>query len=716
MIRISDIVEKVEEYAPEADPDIINRAYVFSAQAHAGQLRLNGEPYLSHPLSVADILADMKLDPVSIAAGLLHDVLEDCEVSAAELEELFGADVVRIVAGVTKMSKIKTSDKQHRQAESIRRMILAMADDIRVIMIKLADRLHNMRTLEFQSPEKRVKISRETLDIYASIASRLGIFWIKNELEEISFKYLNPEEYRKIETLVSESQKVRDKYVETVRDYIRKKLEQNNFDCEVLGRNKTYFSIYNKMISQNLPFEEIYDIIAFRIILDTIPQCYAVLGLIHSMWSPIDRKFKDYIARPKPNSYQSLHTTVVGPLGRRIEIQIRTKDMDNVAKSGIAAHWNYKEGGSIDDETRQKMVWLQNLLENQEYFQDPDEFIKNVKLDLFPDDVYVFTPNGDVKTLPLGATPVDFAYMIHSEIGNQCVGAKVNGIIVPLKYTLKTGDIVEIITAKNHTPSKDWLKFVQTVKARSKIRQWIKTQDKERSIQLGRDLLIKFFHKSKQNFNSLAKTPQMHEIVSAFGFKTLDDLLANVGYGKITPLQVYHRFFPQPVKEVADDHFDKDVDAGKEHAANNNALIVGGINDVLVRFGACCNPIPGDAVTGYITRGHGVTVHRDTCRNVRDINHERTVEVAWLLTDGARNALYPVKIKITSLDRVGLLADMSSYISKEGGNITKVASETQNNQTVETLISLMVKNTEHLSRIENALRRVKNVQQVERIA
>lgn len=715
MIRISDIVDKVEEYAPEADTDIINRAYVFSAQAHAGQIRLNGEPYLSHPLSVADILADMKLDPESIAAGLLHDVLEDTDTTPAELEDLFGADVVRIVAAITKMSKIKISNTQQRQAEAIRRMLLAMADDIRVIMIKLADRLHNMRTLEFQKPEKRAIISRETIDIYASIASRLGIFWIKNELEEISFKYIRPEEYKSIETLVAKSQKVRDKYVETVREYIRKKMEQAHFDCEVLGRNKTYFSIYNKMLSQNLPFEEIYDIIAFRIILDSVPQCYAALGMIHTMWKPIDHKFKDYIARPKPNSYQSLHTTVIGPLGRRIEIQIRTREMDRVAKSGIAAHWNYKEGGHIDDETRQKMVWLQNLLENQEYSQDAGEFMENIKLDLFPDDVYVFTPQGDVKTLPVGSTPVDFAYMVHSEVGDQCVGAKINGLIVPLHHTLKTGDIVEIITSKNHTPSKDWLKFVKTVKARSKIRNWIKAQDKEHSLHLGQDLLAKAFRKEKQNFATLAKTPKMQEIIHDFGFKTADDLMANVGYGKITPLQVYRRFFPAPVKDEKIDTFEQDA-AESRKLSGKNALMVGGLNDVLVRFGACCNPIPGDAVTGYITRGHGVTVHRDNCRNVRDINRERTVEVAWSSEDSSATLYYPVKVQITSHDRVGLLADMSTFISKEGGNITKVTSETHDMDIVKTMINLKVKNQDHLNKIMNALRHVKNVQRVERIS
>jgi len=471
MIRINDIIDKVTEYYPDADLDLIDRAYIFSAKVHDGQVRLSGEPYLYHPLAVAGILADMKLDVVSVAAGLLHDVVEDTHATLEELDEMFGKETTHIVSGVTKLSVLPfDSSSQARQAESIRKMILAMADDIRVILIKLADRLHNMRTLRFHSEAKRKKIAKETLDIYAPIAGRLGIYWIKKDLEDTSFMYLQPEEYSKIESLVNKDREEGEKYIETVKNLIENKLDEHNLKGEISGRYKYLFSIYKKMISQNLSFEEVYDIIAFRITLDSISQCYEVLGLIHSLWKPVAKKFKDYIGVPKPNMYQSLHTTVIGPVGERIEIQIRTWEMDKVASSGIAAHWSYKEGLHLDEKTNKAFSWIQNLVENQEDYKNPDEFLENVRIDLFPDDVYIFTPRGEIKTVPRGATPVDFAYLIHTEVGNQCTGAKVNGRIVPLQYELKTGDTVEIITSKKHHPSKDWLNFVKTVKARSRIR------------------------------------------------------------------------------------------------------------------------------------------------------------------------------------------------------------------------------------------------------
>jgi len=452
LIRINDIVDKVSDYLPDVDLDIIERAYIYSARVHEGQVRLSGEPYLSHPLEVAGILADMKLDPESVTAALLHDVIEDTPATPEEIKALFGPEVLHIVSGVSKLSSLSFGTSQAREAESIRKMFLAMADDIRVILIKLADRLHNMRTLQFHSADKRKKIALETIDIYAPIAARLGIYWIKDELEESSFKFSQPDEFARIEKLLSNSKTDREKYIEQVKSHIKKAMDSANLQCELLGRNKNVYSIYNKMISQNLPFEEIYDIIAFRIILETVPQCYEALGLIHSLWKPIDHKFKDYIGRPKTNMYQSLHTTVIGPVGERIEIQIRTWEMDKVASSGIAAHWGYKEGKRLDENVSRKFAWIQDLVENQENFLDPGEFLENVRIDLFPDEVYVFSPRGEVKTLPRGATPVDFAYLIHSEVGNQCTGAKVNGRMVPLPYELKTGDIVEIVTSKNHHP------------------------------------------------------------------------------------------------------------------------------------------------------------------------------------------------------------------------------------------------------------------------
>ncbi len=713
MIRVNEILDKIIEYNPEADLGIIERAYIYSARVHEGQVRLSGEPYLSHPLEVAGILTDMRLDAISVAAGLLHDVIEDTHATPEDIEALFGPEVRHIVSGVTKLSSLSFHSSRARQAESLRKMFLAMADDIRVILIKLADRLHNMRTLEFHKPNKRKKIARETLDIYAPIAARLGIYWIKNELEETSFKYLQPDEYQRIQNLVAKSRAEREKYMQTVKDFIQKKMDESNLSCEVLGRNKNYFSIYNKMISQNLPFEEIYDIIAFRIVLDTISHCYEALGLIHSMWKPIVHKFKDYVARPKPNMYQSLHTTVIGPYGERIEIQIRTRDMDRVAKSGIAAHWSYKEGQRIDEKISEKMAWIRDLVENQENFRDPGEFLENVRIDLFQEEVYVFTPRGEIKTLPNGATPVDFAYMIHTEVGNQCTGAKVNGQLVQLSHQLKTGDIVEITTTNNHHPSKDWLKFVKTVKARSKIRHWIKTQEKERSISLGREMLEKAFRKERLNFNAYMKTDLMAEVGTHFGFKSIEDLMANVGYGKITPLQVVRKIEPKEEPDTGQESiFNKLVGRVTRKKRLKDGVLVKGVDDILIRFGKCCQPVPGDSIIGYITRGYGVTVHRTNCTNALRMSPERQIEVEW--NQGASET-YPVKIQIISHDRVGLLADVVGNISKYGANILNASSETRENKMVDSYFTIGVEDTNHLDKILAAVRKVKLVQDVRRV-
>jgi len=713
LIRINDIIDKIQEYHPEADLDIIERAYIYSARVHEGQVRLSGEPYLSHPLEVAGILVEMKLDAISVAAGLLHDVIEDTRANPSEVKKMFGPEVLHIVSGVTKLSSLSFHSSRARQAESLRKMLLAMADDIRVIMIKLADRLHNMRTLEFHKPNKRKEIARETLDIYAPIAARLGIYWIKNELEETSFKNVQPDEFNQIQMLVAKSRTEREKYIGTVKSYIEKKMAETNLKCEVMGRNKNYYSIYNKMISQNLPFEEIYDIIAFRIILDSISKCYEALGLIHSMWKPIDHKFKDYIARPKPNMYQSLHTTVIGPFGERIEIQIRTWEMDWVAKSGIAAHWSYKEGRRIDENISEKFAWIQDLVENQENFRDPGEFLENVRIDLFPDEVYVFTPRGEIKTLAKGATAVDFAYMIHTEVGNQCTGAKVNGQMIPLTYELKTGDIVEVITSKNHHPSKDWLKFVKTVKARSKIRHWIKTQEKERSITLGREMLEKAFRKEKLSFTALVKSEKMEDVVADFGFKTVDDLIANVGYGKITPLQIVRKFAPrQEPEEIQESIFNKLVDRVVRKKKIKSGVLVKGADDILIKFGKCCQPVPGDPIIGYITRGYGVTVHRTNCVNALRMNPDRQIEVEWSQEVAET---YPVRIRIISHDRVGLLADVVGNISKFGANILTAKTETRENQMVDSFFTIGVEDIDHLEKIISAVRKVKLVQDVKRI-
>ncbi len=619
---------------------------------------------------------------------------------------------MHIVSGVSKLSSLSFGSSRARQAESIRKMFLAMADDIRVILIKLADRLHNMRTLQFHMPDKRKEIARETLDIYAPIAARLGIYWIKNELEESSFRYIQPDEYARIENAVSKSKIEREKYIETVKGDIKKVMDQAKLKCEMLGRNKNFYSIYNKMISQNLPFEEIYDIIALRIILDTVPQCYEALGHIHSLWKPIDHKFKDYIGRPKTNMYQSLHTTVVGPVGERIEIQIRTWEMDKVATAGIAAHWGYKEGKHLDENVSRKFAWIQNLVENQENFIDPGEFMENVRIDLFPDEVYVFTPRGEVKTLPRGATPVDFAYMIHTEVGNQFTGAKVNGRMVPLPYELKTGDIVEIVISKNHHPSKDWLNFVKTVKARSKIRHWIKIQETERSLTLGREMCEKAFRKERLNFSALVRSEKMMQIVEQFGFKTSDDLIANVGYGKITPLQVLRKFAPKVDEEEVDESiFNKLMERVRKKKPKTGVLVKG-VDDILIKFGKCCQPVPGDPIIGYITRGYGVTIHRTSCVNALRMNPERQIEVEW---NQEVTETYPVKIRIISQDRVGLLADVVGNISKFGANILNAKTETRENKMVDSFFTIGVEDTTHLDKIVSAVKKVKYVQEVKRV-
>jgi GTP diphosphokinase / guanosine-3',5'-bis(diphosphate) 3'-diphosphatase len=713
MIRINDIIDKIYEYNPDADLGLIDRAYIYSAKVHDGQMRLSGEPYLSHPLEVAGILADMKLDVVSVAAGLLHDVVEDTHATEQEIGEMFGPEVRHIVAGVTKLSTLPFTSDQARQAENIRKMLLAMADDIRVILIKLADRVHNMRTLQYhKSADKQRKIAQETIDIYASIASRLGIYWVKNELENIAFQYLHPDEYERIKQLVAKDRQERENYIDTVKSYIKQKMDENDLPCEVVGRYKHFYSIYEKMLQQNLTFEEVYDIIAFRIILETIPQCYEALGLVHALWKPIAKKFKDYIGMPKPNMYQSLHTTVIGLYGERIEIQIRTKEMDQVAQSGIAAHWSYKEGRSADSKMAETFAWVQQLVENQAHIKDPDEFLENVRIDLFPDEVYVFTPQGDIKSLPKGATPVDFAYLIHSEVGQQCVGAKVDGRMVPLKYQLQTGESVEIITQKGHQPSKDWLSFVKSVKARSRIRQWIKTQDKERSYQLGREMCEKAFRKYRLNFNAIVKSDEMHAVVEGFGFRTVEDLIISVGYGKITPLQVVRRIAPKTEEEPIAAALTGKVSETARKKKISNGVVVKGVEDILVRFGKCCQPVPGDAIIGFITRGFGVTIHRAGCANIAKTNPERLIEVEWAQTT---KETFPVKIMVRAVDRMGLLADVAISISKCGANILSANTQMDEDKVVSSFFTLAVENIEQLDQVLAGLRNIKQVQEVRRM-
>jgi len=715
MIRIGDILDKISDYYPEADVEIVNQAYVYSAKVHEGQVRLSGEPYLSHPLEVASILADMHLDTTSIACGLLHDVVEDTHTTLEDIQERFGEEAAKIIAGVTKISKLSLDTARARQAENLRKMILAMADDIRVILIKLADRLHNIRTLHFhQSEAKKREIAQETMDIYAPIASRLGIFWMKRELEEISFYYIQPEEYERVKNLVSKDQTQREHYVETVKKVIGEKMMEANLPSRVYGRYKQFYSIYHKMLTQDLSFEEVYDIIAFRIILDTIPQCYEALGIIHAHWRPIPTKFKDYIGFPKPNGYKSLHTTVIGPFGERMEVQIRTEEMDKLANSGIAAHWSYKEGKVADKESISNFEWIQNLVENhQDNYGDPDEFLENVRIDLFPAEVYIFTPQGEVKNLPRGSTPVDFAYMIHTEVGHQCTGAKINGRLVPLQYELKTGDIVEIVTTKGHQPSKDWLNFVKTGKARSRIRQWIKRQEKDRSISLGREMCEKAFRKHRLNFHQKLNSPELHAVATEFNFKNVDDLIANVGYGKITPLQIIRRLSPDEKLKKEETLIDRFITRRRDRKKHEEkGVVVDGMDDILIRFGQCCQPVPGDPITGYITHGAGVTVHRKGCVNAMKMNPEREIHVEWKKDSSGS---FPVKLRFRAGDRMGLLAEITSVISKADANIIDIQLESLPNKTVTGYFTLSIANLNHLDRVLAKLKKVEAIQEIRRL-
>ena len=713
MIRITDILDKIEEYNPGGDLNIIDRAYIYSARVHEGQVRLSGEPYLSHPLEVANILADMRLDVESIAAALLHDVIEDTPATREDIEEMFGPGVAHIVSGVTKLSVLPHSTKIAQQAESLRKMILAMADDIRVVLIKLADRIHNMRTLKYHpTPEKQAAIAQETLDIYAPIAARLGIFWIKYELEELAFYYTLRDEYERMDALVNKAKHEKEDYIKVVNEKLHEKMKEMGLEGEIKGRYKQHYSIYQKMISQNLEFEEVYDIIAFRIILDTVPQCYAAMGAIHSMWKPIYYKIKDYIGNPKPNMYQSIHTTVVGPKGERVEIQIRTQDMDKIAESGIAAHWSYKEGTTVDENTGELFAWIRNLVENQENYNDPDEFLENVRIDLYPDEIYVFTPQGEIKILPKKATPVDFAYLIHTEVGAECTGAKVNGKLVPLTHQLKTGDTIEIITTKGHTPSLDWLNFVKTVKARTKIRAWNNTREKERSYSLGREMCEKTFRKRSQNFNALVKSGEIKKVADIFGFKKVDDLIAHVGFGKITPLQILNKALPELEKQDPKEGGTPARTAGKRSKKDNTGVIVKGLNDILVKFSKCCSPLPGEPIIGYITQGQGVTIHRKGCVNVMKMSNERKIDVQW--SEDVTES-YPASIKIKTDDRFGLLAEIASVISKHKSNILNAKTETLETGVGLFYFSIMVESSDQLRRIMSDIRKIKKGTDVKRM-
>jgi GTP pyrophosphokinase len=695
------------------------RAYVFAAKAHKGQERISGEPYLSHPLQVSAILTGLRMDVATVAAGLLHDCVEDTHATLKEIQEHFGDEIVGLVDGVTKLSRIPFSTREEAQAENIRKMVLAMSKDIRVILVKLADRLHNMRTLDPLPEAKRQLIARETLDIYAPLAHRLGIYWIKAELEDLALRYLDSEAYRDLAARIARKRQEREGDLNDVMSLLERKLAEVDITAQITGRPKHFYSIYKKMRDQKKEFDEIYDLTAVRVITDSLKDCYGTLGVIHTLWKPISHRFKDFIAVPKSNGYQSLHTTVIGPKGDPVEIQIRTWEMHRVAEEGIAAHWKYKEGRSSIDPTDQSFVWLRQLMEWQRELKDSKEFLNTLKVDLFPDEVYVFTPRGDVKPFPKGATPIDFAFAVHTDVGLRCVGAKLNGRLVPLRTELQNGDIVEILTSPNHSPSRDWLKIVKTPRARGKIRQWIKNEEQTRSISLGRDMLEKEIRRLGKSPTQLLKPEALTPILARYGLGTEEEFYAAVGYGKVSPRQAVVRLLPAEELQAlteAEDAREKKTDRKPARARPaDEGVRIRGVDDILIRFSKCCNPVPGDEIIGFITRGRGVSIHTLDCPNAVSLmaDPERQIAVHW---DGQRKSAHQVKIRVDiGKDRPGILAEISTAISGTNTNIAQAEIRvTEERKGLNTFV-LEVSDLRQLQAAMQAIQKVDGVVGVERM-
>jgi GTP diphosphokinase / guanosine-3',5'-bis(diphosphate) 3'-diphosphatase len=715
MIRFEDLVEKVRGIHPDADIDLLRRAYVFSAFEHKGQVRHSGEPYLVHPLEVADVLADMKLDVVAIAAGLLHDIVEDTQTPIERIKELFGADVAHVVEGVTKLGAIPFSSSEERQAENFRKMLLAMVDDIRVILVKLADRLHNMRTLHHLPEERRVKIAQETRDIYAPIANRLGMSKIKNELEELAFKYLEPAAYEALRSRVENRRRATEGMIEDLKKNVSAKLAEAQVPVlEIDGRIKRLFSIHQKLKRQKIELDQVYDMVALRIVTQSVKDCYGALGIIHQTWSPVPGRIKDFIAMPRPNGYQSLHTSVISDRGMPFEVQIRTADMHRTAEDGIAAHWKYKEGRIGAGRDEQYFVWLRQLLEWQQEVRDPQEFLQNLKIELYPEEVYIFTPRGEVKALPRDATPVDFAYAIHTDVGHRCVGARVNGKMVPLRARLRNGDIVEIVTTQGHKPSRDWLNFVVTSRARNKIKHFIHSEEKERSLELGRKLFDKEARRYGLNLKTLTEPETMARVLSEYGMGKADELFAALGYGKLSPKTVLAKFVPQTeLKEAPPEGGIASVMRRVLGATGDDKITVHGIDDLMVFRARCCNPIRGEKIVGYITRGKGVSVHSATCSNVLNLLYdpERRIAVEW--DKGKDGTPYTVRLTIQVEDRKGILADVSSKIAGINTNIRNVEA-TVDDQMGRIDMTVEISDVKHLQKVIKSLRSIAGVVDVER--
>ena len=712
MIRLNDIIESLLSYHPEADIRLVEKAYVYSAKAHQGQVRLSGEPYLSHPLEVAYILTKMKMDEVCVAAGLLHDTLEDTSATEEELTRLFGEQVCNIVKGVTKISKIRFSSREQKQAENIRKMILAMASDIRVVLVKLADRLHNMRTLGFQKPEKQRLIAQETLDIYSPLAGRLGIYWLKAELEDLCFYYLDPEMYEKIKNAIAQRKDEQERFIREVKEILERELTKAGIKAYIKGRPKHLYSIYRKVISKDIPVDQLHDVIGFRIIVDSVRECYETLGIVHSIWKQVPGRFKDYISLPKENMYQSLHTTVIGPYGQKMEIQIRTWEMDRIAEEGIAAHWKYKERKGIKEADEKIFSWLRQIIEeSQQHLSDSREFLENVKMNLFPEEVYVFTPKGEVKSFPKGATPVDFAYSIHSDIGDRCVAAKVDGRLVPLDYKLKSGSVVEIITSSKQHPSKDWLTFVKTPRARSKIRQWLRRHERERSISLGKEMLEKAI--AQEHIRLSNKEEVLEAIAGDMSLQSVEELYAQIGIGTISVKHVIGRIKQKlHIKESPLRLVTKLVDKIRKKKTETKGIKIKGLDDIVVHLAKCCYPIPGDPVIGFITRGKGITIHRYDCKSIKDADPIRLIDVTWESTD---EQTYPAKLMVLSINKMGMLADISAAIAKKEANIISAnVDSTADNKGI-AFFTVEVKNLDHLNEVIRSIKRIKDIISAKRI-
>lgn len=713
---LDSLLSKIKEYNPNCNVEKITKAYYFAKNAHEGQFRNSGEPYFVHPVAVATILAQLYMDDATIIAGLMHDVLEDTDVTFEQMAQEFDEEIAKLVDGVTKLKKIKYQSKQESQANNLRKMVLAMNSDIRVIIIKIADRLHNMRTLEYMKKAKQLEKAKETIEIYAPLAYRLGMSSVKWELEDLSLRYLEPDIYYDLAEKVKKKRSEREKIIQDIISEIDLSLKKNNINAKIKGRPKSLYSIYKKMYKQNKTFDEIFDLTAIRIIVPTVSDCYAVLGIVHSKWKPIPSRFKDYIAVPKPNLYQSLHNTLIGSNGEVFEVQIRTFDMHKTAEYGIAAHWKYKEGVDRTTNFDEKLTWLRQLMDWQREVNDNREFITSFKEDFITDEVFVFSPKGDVINLVTGSTPIDFAYKVHTAVGNNCVGAKVDGRIVPLSYKLKNGNIVEILTNPNSSgPSKDWLKIVKSSQARTKIKQWFKKENRSLNIVKGRDMLEKEIRRLGYTYSKILKDEWLLQIAKRLSFNSTDDMYASIGFGNVHLKQVIPK-----LKEYYNDYYDEniedlltDIKSEKSSNFNNKGINVIGIDNVEVSFAKCCNPLPGDKIIGYITKGRGISVHTIDCSNIKSIlNGDRLIEVEWSNT---KNLFYKVEIAIISLDQVGALADVAKVISESKLNLVGMNAKTGKDKTFITNIIIEIKNNEELQRLTNKIKSVKGILDVYRV-